>query len=89
MTNAILTLDGIPPLEGTVETGGDYVRFSTNGNLPQDQLDRLHKGRIEIDGRTESVMVKSVVPQHATPGTGKDQEGGLEVTLQRYQPSAT
>ncbi|WP_207101719.1 hypothetical protein [Paracoccus shandongensis] len=78
MTKATLTLDGMAPLEGTAEAGGDYIRFQTDG-IGADALDRLHKGRIEIDGKTEKVMVKNTQP-------GDD--GGVELTLQRFQPSS-
>lgn len=79
MSKARLTLDGLPPLEGTAEAGGDYIRFQTDG-IDAEGLDRLHKGQIEIDGKTEKVMLKSTRPD---AGGGK-----VELTLQRFQPSS-
>ncbi|MTE01298.1 hypothetical protein GIY56_13490 [Paracoccus sp. YIM 132242] len=81
MSKATLTLDGMAPLQGTAESGGDFIRFHTDGGLDARGLDRLHKGRIEIDGRTEKVMLKSVP---ANP----DADGTIELTLQRFQPSS-
>ena len=80
MSKATLTLDGMDPLEGTAEAGGDYIRFQTDGGISADDLDRLHKGQIEIDGKTEKVMLKSTRPD---AGDGK-----VELTLQRFQPSS-
>lgn len=79
MTQATLTLNGIAPLHGTVETGGDYIRFRTDGPLA-DEPEPLHKGQIEMEGRTEKVMVKTV-------GSRTDSSDGVEVTLQRFEPS--
>ncbi|WP_347138281.1 hypothetical protein [Paracoccus sp. SSK6] len=84
MTQATLTLDGFEPLQGTVETGGDYIRFRTGSPIDPAGLDRLRHGRITIDGKAEKVMVKSVQP-HA----GEDGTEGLELTLQRFAPSST
>ena len=84
MTKATLTLDGLEPLQGTVETGGDYIRFITVVQIDSAQLDRLHQGQIDIDGKTEKVMVKSVQPHQAT---GENDGGGLELALQRFSPS--
>ncbi|MFC3167441.1 hypothetical protein [Paracoccus fontiphilus] len=87
MTKATLTLDGLPPLDGTAEAGGDYIRFRTEAGVDAEGLDRLHKGEIEIDGKTERVMVKNIQPQDRDfAGTGGATP--LEVTLQRFQPSS-
>ena len=82
MSKAILTLDGLPPLEGTAESGGDYIRFQTQAGVDADNLDRLHKGQIEIEGKTEKVMLKSAQPRQG------DDAGMIELTLQRFQPSS-
>lgn len=79
MSKATLTLDGMAPLQGTAESGGDYIRFQTDG-ISAEALDRLHKGRIEIDGKTEKVMLKSIQPDSG--------DGTIELTLQRFQPSS-
>ncbi|MCZ0961006.1 hypothetical protein [Paracoccus benzoatiresistens] len=84
MSKATLTLDGLPPLEGTAESGGDYIRFQTDAGIGADELDRLHKGQIEIDGKTEKVMLKSAQPH----GEAEDAHGKIELTLQRFQPSS-
>ena len=81
MTKATLTFDGMDPLEGTAEAGGDYIRFQTDGGFDADGLDRLHKGQIEIDGKTEKVMLKTAQPSREGKGT-------VELTLQRFQPSS-
>lgn len=87
MNKAILTLDGLPPLEGTAESGGDYIRFQTGAEVDATGLDRLHKGRIEIDGKTEKVMLKSAHPHQPEAGDASQSET-LELTLQRFQPSS-
>ena len=84
MSNATLTLDGMAPLQGTAESGGDFIRFHTDGGLDAEGLDSLHKGRIEIDGKTEQVMLNSV-QSHTESGGDK---GTMELTLQRFQPSS-
>lgn len=85
MSKAILTLDGRDPLEGTAEAGGDFIRFRTAGGPGPQDLDRLHKGRIEIDGKAEKVMLKSA---QLVQGDGGEGDGGVELTLQRFQPSS-
>lgn len=82
MTQATLTLDGIEPLHGTVETGGDYIRFRTQGMDP-DRLARLTEGHIDIDGKSEKVMVKNVQSRSSEQGA----ENGLELALQRFAPT--
>lgn len=89
MTSATLTLDDIEPLEGTVETGGDYIRFRTDAPLDPDTIGPLHKGRIEIEGRVEQVMLKTAQPHRARPGDQDDASGSLELTLQRFQAAPT
>lgn len=87
MTKARLTLEGHAPLDGTVEIGGDYIRFRPGGQADADALTRLEKGQIEIDGRTEKVMLKNVTAGQG--GTGDDNGNGtLDLTLQRFTPSA-
>ena len=81
MSKATLTFDGMAPLEGTAEAGGDYIRFQTGGGFDAGGLDRLHKGRIEIDGKTEKIMLKTASPH-------PDDGGTVELTLQRFQPSS-
>lgn len=83
MTQATLTLDGIEPLHGTIETGGDYIRFRTEGGMDPDRLARLTEGQIDIDGKSEKVMIKNV--QSRSPEQGAD--NGLELTLQRFAPT--
>ena len=83
MTQATLTLDGIEPLHGTVETGGDYIRFRTEGGMDPDRLSRLTEGHIDIDGRSEKVLIKNVQPRSSEQGA----EDGLELTLQRFAPT--
>ncbi|MFC3629409.1 hypothetical protein ACFOM8_08110 [Paracoccus angustae] len=81
MSKATLTLDGMAPLEGTAEAGGDYIRFQTHGGIDAEGLERLHKGQIEIDGKTERVMLKNAPSR-------PDADGMCELTLQRFQPSS-
>lgn len=88
MTQATLKLHGAAPLEGTVETGGDYIRFRTEGGLSEEQAARLSEGVIEIDGRDERVVLESAHTHRAVPGIEGDRDG-LELTLRRFEPSAS
>lgn len=88
MTNATLKLEGTAPLEGTIEAGGDYINFRTDTWLSEEQLADLSEGSIEIDGRNERVMLESAHPHRAVPGIEGDRDR-LELTLRRFQPSAT
>lgn len=81
MTNARLQLDGLPPLEGTVELGGDYIRFKTGERLADLKDGSSHRGQIEIDGKSEKAALESV---------SEDTEDATKVvlTLRRFTPSA-
>lgn len=85
MTDAILMLDGLDPLTGTAETGGDYIQFRTDAMLDTASLEHGHEGRIDLGGRTEKVMLKSAHPHHPSSGD-PDAADMLELTLQRFDP---
>ena len=80
MTDATLSLDGLEPISGTVETGGDYIRFSADAALDEGQINGPHEGQLTLDGADERVAVESY---HALEG------GGCEITLRRTTPSAS
>ncbi|MFC3166645.1 hypothetical protein [Paracoccus fontiphilus] len=80
MTDATLSLDGIEPISGTVETGGDYIRFSADTTLDEHQINGPHEGQLSLDGADERVVLESY---HAIEG------GGCEITLRRITPSAS
>lgn len=87
MTDATLTFDGLPPLTGMVETGGDYLRFRTSSSLSMEDLDGLRDGVVVMDGASEDVVLESAHPRHPTPGL-EDGPDELELTLRRIQPAA-
>ncbi|QBX34965.1 hypothetical protein E4191_09775 [Paracoccus liaowanqingii] len=87
MTDATLTLKDMPPLTGTVETGGDYVRFRTQADLDQSTLGDPLEGVVEMDGHREEVVLESAHPYRPTPGL-EDGPEGVELTLRRRKPSA-
>ena len=76
---ARLTLDSMPPIEGDVEVGGDYVRFTTATAPDKNAFGEPRDGTVEFDGHSEKVMLESA-----------QQEGdaGFVLVLRRYQPSA-
>ena len=80
MTDATLSLDGLDPVSGTVEIGGDYIRFSADAALDERQINGPHEGQLTLDGADERVAVESY---HALEG------GGCEITLRRITPSAS
>lgn len=80
MTDATLSLDGLEPISGTVETGGDYIRFSADATLDEVQINGPHEGQLTLDGADERVVLESY---QAIEG------GGCEITLRRITPSAT
>ncbi|MBM3606468.1 MAG: hypothetical protein FJX25_17615 [Alphaproteobacteria bacterium] len=59
MNGAMLTFDGLATLAGHAEATADYFEFRTNAALSNVQLNELHRATIEIDGRTEGVLVES------------------------------
>ena len=59
MDGALLTFDGIASLAGRVETSENYFEFRTDAALSNAQLNELHRATIEIDGRSEGVLVES------------------------------
>ncbi|WP_265500798.1 hypothetical protein [Paracoccus beibuensis] len=83
MTTAKLTFEGVPPMEGTVEAGGDYVRFHTTSVPDADALAEPRDGMIDFDGHCEKVLLES-----AQPSKDDSNSGGYELVLRRYQPSA-
>lgn len=87
MTDATLTLKDMSPLTGTVETGGDYVRFRTQADLASQALGDPRDGVIEIEGHREEVVLESAHPYRPTPGLDTGPEG-MELTLRRRAPSA-
>ena len=80
MTDATLSLDGLEPISGTVETGGDYIRFSADATLDERQINGPHEGQLTLDGTDERVAVESY---HALEG------GGCGIALRRITPSAS
>ncbi|MGN7870779.1 hypothetical protein [Paracoccus sp. 22332] len=80
MTDATLSLDGLEPISGNVEIGGDYIRFSADAALDERQINGPHEGQLSLDGADERVVLESY---HAIEG------GGCEITLRRITPSAS
>ncbi len=80
MTDATLSLDGIDPVSGTVQIGGDYIRFSADTALDERQINGPHEGQLFLDGSDERVVLESY---HVNEG------GGCEINLRRITPSAT
>lgn len=82
MTNATFTLENGPQLEGEIiDTGGDYIRLRTSTHMTQEQLDQYGEGQIEIDGKSEKVLLESVL-------SDTDDDETFELTMRRFQPSA-
>ena len=86
MDGAMLTLDGVARLAGRVEMSDDYFEFCTHAAMSNAQLNELHRATIEIDGRTEGVLVESTdwlnhVPDQSTVPSG------LRLTLRRNIPT--
>lgn len=82
MTAATLRCDGLAPLKGTAEAGRDYIRFRTSARLSNQQLNELHRARIELDGQSETVLVESTDRPWAPPDIAGDEER-LHLTLRR------
>lgn len=80
MTTARLTFEGMSPMEGTVEAGGDYIRFRTSTIPDRDAFSEPRDGMIEFDGRSEKVLLESAQPH--------EDASEFELVLRRYQPSA-
>lgn len=55
----MLDFDGIARMTGRAEVTDDYFDFCTEAALSNAQLNELHRATIEIDGRTEGVLVES------------------------------
>ena len=51
--------------------------------MDPDRLARLTEGHIDIDGKSEKVMIKNVQSRSSEQGA----ENGLELTLQRFAPT--
>ena len=81
MKNAILKLEGRPQLIGGVETGGDYLRFHTRTDMTPEELRRLTDGQIEMDGKSERVLLESAQSTRRDGYT-------IELTLRRFTPFA-
>ncbi len=82
MTEATLTLEDGPQMTGEiVDTGGDYIRMRCTTEMSQDQLGQYSEGQINIDGKSERVLLESAMP---TP----DDEEVFELTMRRMAPSA-
>ena len=80
MKNAFLKLEGSPQLAGVVEAGGDYLRFHTRTDMTREEFRRLKDGQIEIEGKSERVLLESAQ---------STRQGGytIELTLRRFAPS--
>ncbi|MFN3273217.1 MAG: hypothetical protein ACK41U_00940 [Paracoccus sp. (in: a-proteobacteria)] len=82
MSNATFTLEDGPQLEGEIiETGGDYIRLRISTHMTQEQLDQYSEGQIEIDGKSERVLLESALP-------APDDDEVFELTMRRFEPSA-
>ncbi|MFN3279866.1 MAG: hypothetical protein ACK41Y_15950 [Paracoccus hibiscisoli] len=82
MTDATLTLEDGPQLTGEiVDTGGDYIRLRATTEMSQDQLGQYGEGQIEIDGKSERVLLESAMPV-------PEDEEVFELTMRRMAPSA-
>ena len=82
MTQATLSLNGFPPINGSVETGGDYARFRTQATPQVDSAEGTRDGQLLIDGKPERVVMENCRPLSA------DEGGGCEITLRRINPGA-
>ena len=82
MTNATLTLEDGPQVTGEiVDTGGDYIRMQCTKEMTQDQLGQYAEGQIEIDGKSERVLLETAMPT-------QDDDEVFELTMRRMAPSA-
>lgn len=81
MTNARLQLEGLPPLEGTVEVGGDYIRFTTGDRLADIEDGSHHSGQIELNGNSEKVALEAV-------SEDAEDENKVVLIMRRFEPSA-
>lgn len=87
MTVAVLKFDGIAPLKGTAEAGGDYITFRTDAQLSNQQLNELHRALIEIGRESEAVLVESTDIERITADPFDEHER-LHLTLRRHTPPA-
>ncbi|WP_410218643.1 hypothetical protein [Paracoccus sp. (in: a-proteobacteria)] len=85
MTHAILTFEGHAPIEGTIEAGGDYIKFRTQAELSENDMGSMRNGTIEIEGKSETVLLESAHPHRAVSGIEPD-EDCLQLTLRRHSP---
>ncbi|MBM3604170.1 MAG: hypothetical protein FJX25_05275 [Alphaproteobacteria bacterium] len=83
MTFAILTFEDLAPMEGRAETEDDYIQFRTEARLSNQQLNELHRARIEISGQIETVLLESTDPCYATSDI-TDLHRPLRLTLRRH-----
>ncbi|TGN37702.1 hypothetical protein E4L95_22285 [Paracoccus liaowanqingii] len=82
----MLTFEGVARLAGRVEASEDYFEFRTQAALSNAQLNELHRATIEIDGRTEGVLVESTDwLNHASDQSRVT--NGLRLTLRRNIPT--
>jgi hypothetical protein len=77
MTKATLTLKDMEQIKGTVEIGGDYVRFRTDVTLDESKIVGPVEGELTIDGKPERVVLENC---RTTDGKG------CEITLRRITP---
>ncbi|MGR3198226.1 MAG: hypothetical protein ACU0DH_04675 [Paracoccus sp. (in: a-proteobacteria)] len=76
---AKLTFEGMPPIDGDAEAGGDYVRFRTNSLPDADAVAEPRDGMIDLDGQSAKVFLESAQTHD---------DGVIELVLRRYSPSA-
>lgn len=77
MTDTTLALNGLEPLTGTAELGGDYVRFQAPTSLDESDIVGPVEGELTIDGKSERVVLENYC---TTEGEG------CEITLRRIKP---
>ncbi len=80
MLRATLQLDNVPALEGSAETGGDYVRLLIDDQNDASQFSGGTDGQIDIDGKSERVTLEG-----AADGSLAGQDG-VVLTLRRHSP---
>lgn len=80
MTDATLTLDGAPKLDGIIESGGDFIRSLAPADIGTDRLAAAANGTIQIEGTSEKVTLEG-----SAPGSVLGREG-LVLTLRRHTP---
>lgn len=80
MLRATLQLDNAPAVQGSAETGGDYIRLLIQDQADASQFTGGTDGQIEIEGKSERVTLEG-----AADGTvaGRD---GVVLTLRRHSP---